>query len=187
MANLTSPSAALHGGQATFVDEATKFDDCRRILFKSLIQKGHRASLLPELQKKVLAGMRSEQQEIGAVAIPKNHHLPAGFTYLGQMIAHDISYNQMISSGQKPYLRLQSVYGAGPLLMPYLYAHYNEHFLEEGTASPNLGTTEDYKYFQDVNTISMKKATIIALHPIVYVKFALVRTEFYGSLFGQKA
>lgn len=103
-----------------------------------------------ELQREILDTMRTESQEIGSVAVPKNPDIPAGFTYLGQFIAHDISSNQMCCGDERAYLRLQSVYGGGPVMMPYLFAHYPEHFEKEGTASPNRTVADDYNSFRDV-------------------------------------
>lgn len=37
------------------------------------------------------------------------NEIPAGYTYLGQFIAHDISFNQKIAASQPPRLRLDSL------------------------------------------------------------------------------
>ena len=61
-----------------------------------------------------------------------NHeNMPAGYTYLGQFIGHDISFDPSFlsergnptakKSFRTPSLDLDSVYGGGPVLMPYLY------------------------------------------------------------------
>jgi hypothetical protein len=61
-----------------------------------------------------------------------NHYTPAGFTYLGQFIDHDITFDPMSSLDQEldpegvvnfrtPRLDLDSVYGSGPNVQPYLY------------------------------------------------------------------
>lgn len=58
--------------------------------------------------------------------------LPAGYTYLGQFIAHDISFDpttigqkmtepELLRNIRTPALDLDSVYGGGPALAPYLY------------------------------------------------------------------
>lgn len=53
----------------------------------------------------------------------KNKNLPAGYTYLGQFIAHDMSFNpkdlpvnmETTVNGRSPTLDLDSLYGDGPL------------------------------------------------------------------------
>lgn len=79
------------------------------------------------------------EAELGAVAEAmtaaksKEHpDLPAVYTYFGQMIAHDLSFNpssagqlendpQELYSLRTPALDLDSLYGGGPALQPYLY------------------------------------------------------------------
>jgi len=61
----------------------------------------------------------------------QNSRIPAGFTYLGQFIDHDITFDptplaaRTRASGEinfrTPRFDLDSVYGAGPLVQPYLY------------------------------------------------------------------
>ncbi len=61
-----------------------------------------------------------------------NPDLPAGYTYLGQFIGHDLSFDPQIFTDLKehiwkarnlrsPALDLDSVYGGGPLANPYYY------------------------------------------------------------------
>src|SRR5205823_5524540 len=61
-----------------------------------------------------------------------NKAVPAGFTYLGQFIDHDITFDPTPIPEQKtdplalhnfrtPKLDLDSVYGTGPTAQPYLY------------------------------------------------------------------
>ena len=64
--------------------------------------------------------------------VPENHGVPAGYTYVGQFVDHDITFDPS-SLQQKdddpaahvnfrtPRLDLDSVYGSGPLGQPYLY------------------------------------------------------------------
>ena len=58
--------------------------------------------------------------------------IPAGYTYLGQFIAHDLSFEQIqsgktrieprdIANLRTPQLDLDSLYGGGPRVAPYLY------------------------------------------------------------------
>lgn len=62
-----------------------------------------------------------------------NSEIPAGFTYLGQFIDHDITFDRTdgipdgqldpeeIEQGRSPALELDSVYGRGPKHSPELY------------------------------------------------------------------
>src|SRR5215210_4994060 len=62
----------------------------------------------------------------------QNHDLPAGFTYLAQFVDHDITFDpttladrerdpQALVNFRTPRLDLDSVYGLGPTVQPYLY------------------------------------------------------------------
>ena len=62
-----------------------------------------------------------------------NPELPAGYTYLGQFIDHDLTFDPVsslerqndpnaLTSFRSPGLDLDSVYGSGPKDQPYLYA-----------------------------------------------------------------
>ncbi len=69
----------------------------------------------------------------GDPALAEDSRLPAGYTYLGQFIDHDITFDPRSlasvsgSGGQAPLnfrnprLDLDSVYGLGPTLQPYLF------------------------------------------------------------------
>jgi hypothetical protein len=63
---------------------------------------------------------------------PDNLDIPAGFTFLGQFIDHDITFDptsslerqvdpEAIANFRTPLLELDSVYGAGPRANPHLY------------------------------------------------------------------
>lgn len=65
-------------------------------------------------------------------AEPVNHGVPAAYTYLGQFVAHDLSFDlrgigeraadpDRARSYRSPRLDLDHVYGGGPQLQPYLY------------------------------------------------------------------
>jgi hypothetical protein len=65
-------------------------------------------------------------------ASPSNSRIPAGFTYLGQFIDHDITFDptpeadrrsdrRALENFRTPRFDLDSVYGAGPVAQPYLY------------------------------------------------------------------
>jgi len=63
---------------------------------------------------------------------PPNPRIPAGFTYLGQFIDHDITFDptsrldrrsdpHALANFRTPRLDLDSVYGSGPVAQPFLY------------------------------------------------------------------
>lgn len=67
---------------------------------------------------------------------PENEGIPAGFTFLGQFIDHDITFDptssldrqvdpESIRNFRTPNLELDSVYGAGPGANPFLYQKGN--------------------------------------------------------------
>lgn len=69
----------------------------------------------------------------GAAGELENTDLPAGYTYLGQFIDHDLTFDPVsslerqndpnaLTSFRSPGLDLDSVYGSGPKDQPYLYA-----------------------------------------------------------------
>lgn len=71
----------------------------------------------------LLDAMHAERQNVGSVAMPDNENIPAGFTYFGQFLAHDITAGRTFDLSS-PNLRLLSLYGGGPAMTPYLYVHY---------------------------------------------------------------
>jgi Animal haem peroxidase len=79
-----------------------------------------------------------------------NPDVPAGFTYLGQFIDHDITFDTTslqeilidplaLRNFRTPMLDLDSVYGSGPVAQPYLYQRGNSDLLLIGTTSRNPG------------------------------------------------
>lgn len=58
-----------------------------------------------------------------------NDQIPAGYTYLGQLIAHDLTFNSAAlldtpdtyDNNRTPLLDLDCIYGGGPLLSPHLF------------------------------------------------------------------
>jgi hypothetical protein len=81
-----------------------------------------------------------------------NASIPAGFTYLGQFVDHDITLDltpleqqledlESVSNFRTPALDLDALYGAGPQVSPYLY----QRDLADGRIGPKLlvGPTSD--------------------------------------------
>ncbi len=83
--------------------------------------------------------------------------IPAGFTYFGQFVDHDITFDRTdgipsgsldpadIEQGRTPALELDSVYGRGPALSPELYEADGVH-LKVGitTGRPIFGVTDTF-------------------------------------------
>ena len=72
------------------------------------------------------------RMERGQGKAPQNVFVPAGYTYLGQFIDHDITFDPMskldvpndphtLVNFRTPRLDLDSLYGGGPLDQPFLY------------------------------------------------------------------
>ncbi|MCC6725121.1 MAG: hypothetical protein IT258_11470, partial [Saprospiraceae bacterium] len=72
--------------------------------------------------KEMMRWMRAGTDEIGHVRPANNPDLPAGYTYFGQLLAHDITSNRQVT-GANPSLCLNSIYGLGPGLAPYIYQY----------------------------------------------------------------
>ncbi len=71
---------------------------------------------------------------------PENPDIPAGFTFLGQFLDHDITFDptsslerqsdpEAVRNFRTPALELDSVYGAGPGANPHLYQRGNRNKL----------------------------------------------------------
>ena len=85
-------------------------------------------------------------QVIGTKSRPVNSVLPAGYTYLGQFIDHDITLDPFsdinvphdtdqvkeIKNFRIPCLDLDSIYGHGPRVSPYLYVNNSGDPQEDG-------------------------------------------------------
>src|SRR5439155_27312587 len=70
----------------------------------------------------------------------ENPNIPAGYTYLGQFIDHDITFDpvssldrfndpEALQDFRTPRLDLDSVYGSGPDDQPFLYESDGAHLL----------------------------------------------------------
>jgi hypothetical protein len=60
---------------------------------------------------------------------PSNSSIPAGFTYLGQFIDHDLTFDAAsagVINFRTPRFDLDSLYGKGPKVQPYLYERYGQ-------------------------------------------------------------
>jgi hypothetical protein len=97
-------------------------------MFRNLPPARFSDAALVELGEKMIAPeLRPRDSE------PAESRLPAGYTFLGQFIAHDITFDPVSSlehendpdalvNFRTPRLDLDCVYGRGPADQPYLYA-----------------------------------------------------------------
>ncbi len=79
-----------------------------------------------------------------------NVNVPAGYTYLGQFIDHDITFDTSslqeiivdplaIRNFRTPMLDLDSIYGSGPAVQPYLYQFDDPDLFLIGTTNEQPG------------------------------------------------
>ena len=92
----------------------------------------------PAEQDLITLGMAGGRLDEGSSdARPDSETIPAGFTFLGQFIDHDITFDPTsdfdrqndptaLRNFRTPLLELDSVYGAGPGANPYLYDQQND-------------------------------------------------------------
>ena len=115
---------------------------------------GHlRPLVLPEKELSKLdelADAMKEPDEAVNDPAADNPAVSAGFTYLGQFIDHDITFDPTslqevlidplaLRNFRTPMLDLDSVYGAGPAAQPYLYQRSDPELFLIGRTSQNPG------------------------------------------------
>ena len=99
-----------------------------------------------------------------------NHDIPAGYTYFGQLVAHDLTFHKTPTPRQpvtasdlenlrdKPML-LQCLYGSGPDEAPWLYrspedGHLPRSQLRLGATQPSRFDAEKHGRFEDIPRLS---------------------------------
>ena len=102
-------------------------DELRAFRFSRLGPKGRQ---LPEPLRRALA----RAMTIDADQKPRDSKVPSGFTYLGQFLDHDLTFDKSaladnatvpvadLIQGRSPSLDLDSLYGLGPALTPEFYS-----------------------------------------------------------------
>lgn len=97
--------------------------------------KGRFGRLFPSLPPRVDGGavdLTAVSKKMFKGVSPDNPAIPAGFTFLGQFLDHDLTFDPTplgekladpgaIQNFRTPLLDLDSIYGAGPETQPYLY------------------------------------------------------------------
>jgi len=87
-------------------------------------------------------------KDLGVDDDDENKEIPAGYTYLGQFIDHDITFDPVSSLQRQndpdalidfrtPRFDLDSIYGRGPADQPYLYEPDGLHFILGNAVSNN--------------------------------------------------
>jgi hypothetical protein len=103
------------------------------LMFPNLVPLRVSDDALAELADSMKDGTAGENPDPGG----DNPEIPAGYTYLGQFVDHDITLDTTPLDQQRadpkattnfrtPALDLDSVYGDGPGLHPYLYARNSD-------------------------------------------------------------
>lgn len=105
----------------------------------------------------MLKAMKMRRQESGGDAPVENPNIPAGFTYLGQLITHDMSpVKESDRANFEPMLRLKSIYGNGP-------AKHQGVYLEDISEMQDLLTDKfiDLKNLNENNLYKKLKGALI--------------------------
>lgn len=121
-------------------------------LFPGLDSASFDSAALRSLANQIMAAPEIDPTPEGEVDAEENYALPAGYTYFGQFVDHDltnddrpndlttpISVSSLIN-GRTPQLDLDSLYLAGPIAAPQLYNADQMHLL---TGALLTGSTDD--------------------------------------------
>ncbi len=104
----------------------------------------------PDTEALIELGMAMETERSGNLEADGDSDIPAGFTYFGQFVDHDITADPTplsvtestdpsdIMNGRSPALDLDSLYGKGPVESQELYESDGLH-LRTGRTSPTVG------------------------------------------------
>lgn len=106
-------------------------------MFRNVPVFFHEESVVVELARRMIAEPEADPALDENKDPRVNPEIPAGYTYLGQFIDHDITFDpasslerqndpDAISNFRTPRFDLDSVYGTGPADQPYLYRHESE-------------------------------------------------------------
>lgn len=109
-------------------------------MFRSLSSAPHGEDALRELAQSMIQGEPEDQPITEAEPEDENPTIPSGFTYLGQFLDHDLTFDPIsvlqaendpnaLHDFRTPRLDLDSLYGRGPDDQPYLYKKDTAHEL----------------------------------------------------------
>jgi len=114
-------------------------------MFPSLSSASWDVSALTALGTASIAGAETNPTPEGEIDSEDNRDIPAGYTYFGQFVDHDLTFddrpNDLVTptavsslvNGRTPQLDLDSLYGSGPTTSPTLYESDGVH-LKVGAA-----------------------------------------------------
>ena len=120
-------------------------------LFPNLASASFDSASLRGLASHIMATPESNPTPEGEVDAEENYAIPAGYTYFGQFIDHDLTNDDRpndlttpiavtsLVNGRTPQLDLDSLYLSGPIASPQLYEADQMHLL---TGSLLTGTTD---------------------------------------------
>ena len=110
-------------------------------LFPNLASASFDSTALRSLAAQIMAGPETNPTPEGEVDAEENYALPAGYTYFGQFVDHDLTNDDRpndlttpipvssLVNGRTPQLDLDSLYLAGPTAAPQLYNADQMHLL----------------------------------------------------------
>lgn len=131
-----APLAEHGGGASRGINQVNRSShDFGRFgrMFPDLAPNPTEVAPLEALARSMFPGASPAEADLVEALEPgENPDLPAGFTYLGQFIDHDITFDPVSSlerqndpealrSFRTPRFDLDSLYGLGPMASPYLY------------------------------------------------------------------
>lgn len=131
---------STHSATQDLTPNTSRFDAWRKITHSGLRQPNR-----PAASK--AAQMNAEGQNTGSIAFPENRKIAAGYTFLGQLLAHDITMARNLGI-TVPQLRLLSLYGAGPSAMTGAFAHYPDDFDDPAMWARHIKQSDQYELFQ---------------------------------------
>ncbi len=111
-------------------------------LFPNLTGASFDSTAVRSLATQIMAAPETNPTPEGEVDAEENYGIPAGYTYFGQFIDHDLTKDERpndlttpidvrtLVNGRTPQLDLDSLYLAGPTASPQLYNSDQMHLLE---------------------------------------------------------
>ncbi len=158
-----------------------------------------------EANSKPGAKIQKGDNAIGEKDSDENFRIPAGYTYLGQFIDHDITFDPTSSLDKQndpdalhnfrtPRMDLDSMYGTGPDDQPFLYHKGGTHFvlgenisfdgkkrpdLQRNIATPARAITGD-KRNDENKIVSQLHGLFLRFHNVVY-DFLAAKPEAQGK------
>ena len=133
----------LHGGLLRGLHtnpRSSSFEGMFGRMFRTPAKAIHKEADLKALAKAMVAPPEPEQTDENTIDDEENQGIDAGYTYFGQFIDHDLTFDPMsslvkqndpdgLTDFRTPRFDLDCVYGRGPDDQPYLYANDDKKML----------------------------------------------------------